>query len=220
MTLKEAHVGQNYQYRSSFRYIVNFGDTLQSIAKSQTGSESNWHFIAQENGITRPAELQAGDVIIVPALTAFGEEAPETEEFIISEVSDRVLSSGQDLHLGTDVFVDAEAGVVLDINGNPQTVSGADNVRQALDRRLQTKLGSLLPHSETYGTNVVVGISGTALSRSYVQMSVENTLIKDPRVAQVLNVNVSSEGDILHVEAEIRLIRNAGDIIFETTIGG
>ena len=190
---------EEYQYRNSYRYVVRFGDTLQSIAQFVTGNDDNWHFIAQINGITRPNELEAGDEIIIPLISSTGGDSSDLEDFIISEVSNRDFSSGQDLDFGTDIMVDAVRGIVLESDGQTKTVSGADNVKQALNHRLRTQLGSLIRHSSTYGLSLVVGIPGISLSSSYIRMAIENTLIHDPRVARVLSVNV--DGRRRHVQS-------------------
>lgn len=209
----------DYRYRSSYRYTIRGGDTLQSIAKSQTGSEDNWQAIAQANGLTRVSELVSGQEIVIPALTATGGEVSEIDEFIISEVPNQRFSPGLNLELGTDFMVDPEKGIIPDADGHVRTVSGVDNVRQALNHRLQTKLGSLIQHSDSYGLNAVVGIPGIGVSSGYIQMSVINTLIHDPRVERVLNVDVDTQGDQLNVEATITLIRGAGETVLRSAIG-
>ena len=208
----------NYQYRRSYRHIVSFGDTLQSIAKERTGSEDNWRFIAQVNGISRSSELQTGDEIIIPEINAFGGDASDAPDFIISEVASTSEGSGQDLVLGTDILVDPERGVLLDEDGNSLTVSGVNNVRQALNHRLQTQLGSLIQHSDTYGLTSVVGIPGVELSNKYLRMSVVNTLIKDPRVARVARIEVDRDADIFRIAVTVELIRNAGEVTAEASI--
>lgn len=42
------------------KYKVRTGDTLQSIAKSELGSENKWKSIAIDNGIDNPLELEDG----------------------------------------------------------------------------------------------------------------------------------------------------------------
>ena len=210
----------DYQYRNSFRYTVKFSDTLQSIAKEFTGSEDNWHFIARVNGMSRTTELESGDEIVIPSINSFGGDTSELDDFVISESPDRDFPSGQNFNLGTDILVDPERGVVVERDGKVSTVSGVDNVKQALNHRLQTRLGSLIRHSETYGLAAVVGAPGVFISNRYVRMSIANTLIKDPRVAQILRIRVRNEGDVIQAEVAIRLIRNAGEVEFLSTLGG
>ena len=209
---------EDYQYQQSFRYTVTFGDTLQSISKRFTGTEDNWQFIAQVNSLDQQRNLQAGDEIVVPILNTFGTDDALLDDYIITETPDQELPSGRDVNLGTDILVDGVRGIVLNEDGQVSTVSGLENVKQALNHRLRTQLGSLIQHSDTYGLPSIIGAPGVGLSVSYVRISIANTLIHDPRVARVVRVNVSHEEDIIRVGVSIQLVRNAGLLDLQTEI--
>lgn len=209
---------EDYQYQNSFRYTVTFGDTLQSISKRFTGTEDNWQFIAQINGLDRQQNLEAGDEIVIPILNAFGTEDALLDDYIITETPDQELPSGRDVNLGTDILVDEVRGIVLNEDGQVSTVSGLENVKQALNHRLRTELGSLIEHSDTYGLPNIIGAPGVGLSVSYVRMSIANTLINDPRVSRVVRVNVNHTEDIIQIGVSIQLVRNAGLLDLQTEI--
>lgn len=50
------------------RYVVRRGDTLSSIAGQKYGDPALWRPIAEENDIDDPLALQAGQVLVIPAL--------------------------------------------------------------------------------------------------------------------------------------------------------
>ena len=54
-----------YQGASSF--VVSAGDTLRSIAQAVYGTQQLWYKIAEANGLGSDADLQAGQVLTIPA---------------------------------------------------------------------------------------------------------------------------------------------------------
>ena len=53
-----------YQGASSF--VVSAGDTLRSIAQAVYGTQQLWYKIAEANGLSSDADLQAGQVLTIP----------------------------------------------------------------------------------------------------------------------------------------------------------
>jgi YD repeat-containing protein len=51
-------------------YVVQAGDTLQSIAQAVWGDANFWYLIADANGLTADSEVQAGQMLIIPPAIA------------------------------------------------------------------------------------------------------------------------------------------------------
>ncbi|SMC18258.1 YD repeat-containing protein [Andreprevotia lacus DSM 23236] len=59
-------ISPDYPGSSSGSYIVNTGDTLQSIAQAVWGDASMWYVLAEANGLTGQETLRAGQVLSTP----------------------------------------------------------------------------------------------------------------------------------------------------------
>ena len=201
-----------YRYVATYKYVVEYGDTLQSIAKNNMRNEDNWRILAQVNDITSITDLEPGMELNIPLVER---DDIGLSRFIISESRELTVRS----ILGTDIAVDPVNGVVIDDKGNAQTISGRENIQQALSHRLNTQLGSVLQLSDSYGLPFVIGKAGVGVAVRYIRIAVRTTLARDPRVSQVGSVSVSVEGDVIRISAEIVLLRNS-NITVQTSIGG
>lgn len=116
---------------------------------------------------------------------------------------------------GSDIFINAQSSSI-GINapqswgGDFAVISGVMNVLYALGRRLMTPLGYLI-YEPKYGSRVPSEV-GTPLSQvtfGIVQAFVKSTLLSDPRVKQVQNIQVGygNNNEIL-VSASISLQNN------------
>ncbi|WP_151869291.1 LysM peptidoglycan-binding domain-containing protein, partial [Acinetobacter soli] len=59
-------INAQYPSSASTSYVVNNGDTLQSIALSVWGDASMWYMLADVNGLSAMDKLTAGQVLTVP----------------------------------------------------------------------------------------------------------------------------------------------------------
>jgi len=59
-------INAQYPSSASTSYVVNNGDTLQSIALSVWGDASMWYMLADVNGLSATDKLTAGQVLTVP----------------------------------------------------------------------------------------------------------------------------------------------------------
>lgn len=115
---------------------------------------------------------------------------------------------------GSDFFINAQQSSI-GLNA-PQTwggdfavISGVNNVLYALGRRLMTPLGYLI-YEPQYGSRVPSEI-GSPLSQAtlgIVQAFVKSTLLSDPRVKQVQNIQIATNNNQIAVSAKISLQNN------------
>ncbi|MGE4240197.1 LysM peptidoglycan-binding domain-containing protein [Ramlibacter sp.] len=60
------------QGSSAGSYVVQAGDTLQTIARTVYGDASFWFVLAEANGLSDPDDVEAGQALIVPSTASFG----------------------------------------------------------------------------------------------------------------------------------------------------
>jgi len=88
--------------------------------------------------------------------------------------------------------------------GRYETVSGLDNLIQVLQIRMLTALRTLVRYSQygNYALNLI-GHTGKNENQQLIAVEVEKTLLAEPRVANVKNVQVTKTDDSFLVQAEI-----------------
>lgn len=185
---------------TGFRYTeVLFEDTLQSIAARELGDAARWvelisynklvpPFIVQDPLQAKAGVLVPGALILVPAPSA-ETETPQPDNIFETDI---LLASDGDL---------STAG------GDLASVSGPDNLVQALRNRLATDRGELVFH-QTYGASlrrligVVNGPTASLLASKYAGSSVE----ADPRVSRLIYSNATASGDSISVDVKAEAV--------------
>jgi len=179
-------------------YTVKGEDTLQSIALKELGDETLWPYIASINpSIQSNSDLVVGEEIYVPVNQNI-QTTTSKDNFILTEDTLRDP-------YGADIRLDSNGNIIVQESNDVSLVSGVDNVLQSIDVRLKTEIGSMIKQT-AFGLMSQPGMAGTSQAFSYVRMSIQNTLIQDPRIASVKNVGVQIERDALHVSADIYLV--------------
>ncbi|GIM45247.1 hypothetical protein DNHGIG_07960 [Collibacillus ludicampi] len=112
-------------------------------------------------------------------------------------------STNYSLVFGTDWKLDNN-GFLVRANNDIATVSGLDNLAQALRNRLQTALGTLMLHPD-YGNELynILGESNklyfTGLAKYYVQQCA----IQDPRIRQAEVTNLTIQEDSVFISLSV-----------------
>lgn len=158
-----------------------------------------------------------------------------------SEVSTRVLKTGDLLHLpadnfglvgavgarafvgllGIDIALDVQGGITFDTNGALNTVAGVDNLRQALAIRLNTPYGSVPAH-RTYGNRLFefVGQQQNGYFQNLVRGLVTSALAADPRVEQVTSLTISVSNTAVSVDAQVKPRNGSGLVRADNLVVG
>ena len=182
-----------YTFNSVVVHMVIGGQTLQDIALEELGDSTLWPYIAAINGIESNEDLQPGDTLYIPIATGAGGD--DTTKYIITE--NRYTDP-----YGTDIKLDENGNMILYESGDTYLITGLDNIKQAINIRLSTIQGSLIKQS-AIGIASGAGLAGTRLSLSYLRMSIKQTLIEDPRIADVKNIALRMNGSAIHVSLEV-----------------
>jgi phage baseplate assembly protein W len=186
-----------------FRFVqTQRGDSLQIIAARELGDATLWQQLIDYNGLLPPyitddpAQADPG-VILTGASIKVPAPAPVTTE-----------TTDPDALFGTDVQL--VNGRLSFANGDIATVSGRDNLKQALTNRIDTPRGDLLMHSD-YGSlhqrmkGAGNGPTTGLLVAQYAKASVQS----DPRIQSIMSATSTVNGDAIEVSIEARPISGA-----------
>lgn len=188
-------------------YYIQPGDTIQSVAQQLLGNADQWTEIVSYNNLKFPyissapsdGALSVGDELLIPndSYEILPENLSKNEK---ESITATVLGVDLDLTKDTDdVYKRGSTDELFEISSNKgilDTVSGYDNLKQALIMRLNTPKGSLLLHPE-YGSDIYtyLGKKNTVDNVNKLKVSIEQTLRSDSRVssAKVKTYSVSQE---------------------------
>jgi hypothetical protein len=172
---------------------LRVGDTLERIAQRELGDASQWYDIATLNALAPPwitddpaqavpgkVLLTAQDTLLVPTSAPVPTGVADAPDVF---GTDCLLSNGQLTATGT---------------GDVATVSGPDNLKQALELALGTRPGELVYHA-AYGNRayLLLGRGGTPQADQLAASWISATIRADSRVSGTANVVASTVGDVL-----------------------
>lgn len=188
---------------------TNRGDSLQAVALREMGDSARWAELIWLNDLIPPfmtddpllagnRVLLSGSKIAIP-MVSDGIDPDEIETF------------------GTDVALD-RLGAMTSVDGDLMTVSGFQNLKLALVRRVITEKKTK-GFSPEYGCWISLlrgeklGAAQLALAAFYVKSS----LLEDDRISEVLACVAVADGESLRVSATVRPI-DGKDLSLEISI--
>jgi len=175
-------------YRSFRSHYVTSGDTLQSVALNEMGSVEAWPFLAMVNHLNGNDDLVVGQMLFIPSESGDTTSTP-VSEYIMHGSGPSESGVPLSSPYGTDIRI-TNGAISMGESSDFRTVSGLENVIQAVNLRLSTPLGMLLKHT-AYGLKTQVGMAGDVLAQSYLIMALRMALMQDPRVQAVTNLSFS-----------------------------
>lgn len=176
---------------------VLIGESLRTIALRELGDAMRWVELADINNLRPPYIVESingldrlkntviwGDSIIVPIGTAAA-----------------ISQSPVDI-LGKDV--ELSGGEFMFLNGDLSTLSGADNLRQALKHRINTDIDELITHPD-YGCNasVAIGMGVVPIVAMMLAGYIQRALKQEPRIATIDNIKAASSGDAINIDVSV-----------------
>ena len=105
-------------------------------------------------------------------------------------------------------------------DGDIGLVSELDNAEQAIRNRLLTRLGTYPTIDTEYGSEVpsLLGEKITKGLISELRVYIENCMLEEPRVYEVLNLDIAQMGhDTLHLALQLQLV-DGSEVGFEENI--
>lgn len=213
-------------------YRLRQGDTLERLARDLLGDVTRAGELVELNDLVYPF-LRTERNYAPPQF-----DAPDFSplDFVTYPTPDRtgvpagVLVTGEVLWLPSDAQLpDARAGFtdldvelygrdlvlrdgvpIFDGNGQAATVEGKANIVQALQHRIATRQGELVLHPD-YGMDqlLAVGIEGTRTNALLGGMTVARTVMQDPRVVQVRDLQILFQDTVNAAAMTVGLIGGA-----------
>ena len=122
-----------------------------------------------------------------------------------------MIDYGTDIH-NTWTFKDGDLQL---------TQRNEDNIIQALQNRLMTPYGHFYwCYGEQYGSDLleILGEYNTTRIAEYVMISIQYTVLQDPRVQEVTDITYTTEDSNLIVNVTVQLIGDSEDIGLQLVI--
>lgn len=165
---------------------VLVGDTLMDIAARALGDFTRWREIAAANGLVPPYVSDAGGSNVA---------APGQSVILPSGAGTAAAQPPPDYpsaFLGTDTYYGGMNQEMLPWGGDFAAISGYANLALSLGRRLQTRLGGFVFHSD-FGSLIPaeVGAVTNEATAGHVRAYAASALLSDPRVESLTDVRLS-----------------------------
>lgn len=169
-------------------YTWKSADTFDKLARDYLGDADLGTLIAYYNEIAVESEVESGTKIKIPILT----ETTANQNNMIYAEPDK-----QD-NYGIDIAIDDE-GEFATKGGDFATVSGTDNLEQAIGMRLTTASQQRI-RLNAYGIKNTIG--DPMAVKSYLTSSIDQTIKADPRIKEVEEISYASKnnGDDIQVD--------------------
>ena len=191
-------------------YVIQYGDTLPSIAASQLGDASMWYEIALMNGLAAPyisengypKTAKVGDEIMIPANTtsatpmATPNNKPTPKALFGTDMKLRETDGSRPGRPMVDLMIDPSSGTDV------ATIGGVENLVQACQMRLWVERETLLL-DKSYGLPAVTGYPSSQATIQAIRHAGEGGLQGDSRIQSVQSMTVLAENDMINVEATV-----------------
>ena len=191
-------------------YDKSIDEDLQSMALKIYGDANKYQLIAEMNNITPDdaAEGTSGSLIVPKAnySTIVGQE--KSSQLIIQLVIPKGTPITKTMIENVLYGMDIKKDISISGMGDIKTVSGLDNIKQALLNKMECYAGTLLENTN-YGTilDQVIGSPGIPEKINQINTEINRTLLSDERVDTVDNIKVEQlEDDSYQVTVDLTLI--------------
>jgi hypothetical protein len=160
------------------------GQSLLTLANSFLGNPNRWNELASLNDASDAytksdgTPFQAGDTIFIPA--AIGDYQGQNIDLTKNTDAEAII--------GTDIsFVN---GDIFFRNEDIGVVSGADNLKQAIEMSLKTATEEVTMDPR-YGAKVaIIGSKINTISSALIATRVREQLLRDSRILDVINFSI------------------------------
>lgn len=189
--------GQTVTIYGTISVTADSSTTLEKLAAQYYGDPSLAVLIAMYNGITNND--------ITPGMTI---KIPQTVRAALV-LDNKIYSWSRESNYGTDILLAAvphSVAMVIAESGDFSYVSGKDNLLQAINLRLNEKLGKRL-RLTVYGLSVAIGSPRMNTAPiGYILSNLRDTLKQDPRVKSIDSIKLNGVGDSLYVSFNVQAI--------------
>ena len=113
----------------------------------------------------------------------------------------------------------SEFNLSISPDGDLDLIAGEDNIKQAIEIKLNTERGELGPHPE-FGLVPVMGKKGTQFLNLDLYLSLNDTMLSDGRIKELVDTRVKTTGDTLSVQTKVYVIGQVPYVPLSFTLGG
>lgn len=204
-------------YQSAEEKIIQASDTLQSLSAKYLGDARLWRDIAVLNNLTHPfiskegipGTKKPGERILIPSTSiapdarnittglGISPEASAEERLLQTDFMLERVDGPNDLF---DFAIDTEGGSV-----DVRTVSGVNNLSQALLSRLRTERGTDQLYKNV-GIDRLVGSTIPSLGAEIIALRIAQAVKADPRITSIKSLDIEQptpDSIIINLDAEV-----------------
>lgn len=108
-----------------------------------------------------------------------------------------------------DFGTDIESSWSANERGDFKIISDTDNAEQAIKNRLSTKYDELESLGYiSYGNKScdVPGMTDIEQAKAYLRLYTEESLLREPRVQEIINIDISYQNRIMTVDISLKMI--------------
>ena len=183
-------------------WIFAYPDDGQTIQVISTGDLYQWSNITSTWSLTdnnlasRDGILRPGDLLKIPSGSN-----PITST--LQGPRDNVFTNNMtpsEASLGVDLKLTAENDLYLTPAGDLGVAAGADNGAQIIVQRILIEKGAWKKYPDL-GTDIVIG--GKMPTLAVIRNSITTSLLQDPRIADVRNFNIVTEGSTINLAFDV-----------------
>jgi hypothetical protein len=171
--------------------IATSSTRLDALAMAAYGDPDYDDTVAAYNGIVGDSDISPGDVINIPYLA-----------YTAALASNQVYSSNNDV-LGTDISLDDTGDLEVAEYCDYVVVEGTPNMGQAVQARLKEDNGTRIRLSN-YGI-IRRGGGVDVFSMAILLASIQTTLLDDPRISSVSNMEITLDGTAVYISFDLQL---------------
>lgn len=204
-------------------------ETIRTLALKYLGDEAQWKKLAIMNNLKPPyisenggdGVLMPGETILIPKESSGTDDAIDVSRTINSDASSAAQRPmlrryGRDFRL--QETTGGELGdVAVSSSGDIDMVEGVDNVIQAVKIKFATEQGELPTHP-TFGAKYPVGTKVTLVTIQEFAINARRTFFQDPRVEDILQMNIWAEGDQIFTSTRLKLVGSEVDVPFTFSV--
>lgn len=225
----QSFIGNQPRSSSVRQDYVRVGEDLRACAARLMGSRARWHTLAAINDLRPPYVsavggpnlLKPGDVILYPGTTSGQTQANNTNQSTASQegsssnINGPVVDAyGRDIRLSSSTTgtSDEVTDFAISQGGDIDTITGIPNVDQAIHIKFATEQGELTVHPK-FGALFPIGSKMVPSSFNTFRINTEATLKSDPRIASIDKISFQAQGDVLSLQAKLRLTNGADQLV-------
>ena len=197
-------------------------EDAQTWVESQTNEPSAWAITVLYNDLQYPYISQTptyqtgfskfllpGDVIYIPMGLEYVEgdintliNPAKAAMATYEEILGRDIRLIKSTHSTTGV---SEFNLSISSTGDLDIIVGKENIKQAIEIKLNTERGELTPHPQ-FGIVPVIGNKGTLNLNFNLYLSLNDTMLSDGRITELTDTYVRTSGDKILVQTKAHVI--------------